>query len=111
MPNETDPVKDKPKTEKFVLRLPSGMRNKIALIARQNRRSMNSQIVCHLERLIEQETLLSKEQGIAETEGEYSTSEKPHNGKQLVSLIEHLKDNEKNAFMSLMEAVLEKRAS
>jgi len=35
--------------EKFVVRLPSGMRSQIADVARTNRRSMNSEIIARLE--------------------------------------------------------------
>ena len=55
------PTEQKPKTEKFVLRLPIGMRTKIADIAKKNRRSMNSQIIFELEELIENDRLLAKE--------------------------------------------------
>ncbi|MEE4250774.1 MAG: Arc family DNA-binding protein [Alcanivoracaceae bacterium] len=36
--------------EKFVVRLPGGMRQEIAEVARRSRRSMNSEIVARLER-------------------------------------------------------------
>ena len=39
--------------DKFVLRMPDGMRERIAGIAQQNHRSMNSEIVLHLENLID----------------------------------------------------------
>ncbi len=35
--------------EKFVVRLPSGMRNQISVVAKTNRRSMNSEIIARLE--------------------------------------------------------------
>ncbi|MEH3117098.1 MAG: Arc family DNA-binding protein [Methylorubrum populi] len=35
--------------DKFVVRLPEGMRSTIAEMAKSNRRSMNSEIVFHLE--------------------------------------------------------------
>jgi len=59
-------LEEKPKTEKFVLRLPLGMRTKIADIAKKNRRSMNSQIIFELEDLIEKELQLAKEKDRAE---------------------------------------------
>ena len=43
--------------EKFVLRLPRGMRSTIADIAKRQRRSMNAQIVYLLEQLIKQDAL------------------------------------------------------
>jgi len=39
--------------EKFVVRLPDGMRERIAEIAQKNHRSMNSEIVLHLENLVD----------------------------------------------------------
>lgn len=39
--------------DKFVLRMPDGMRERIAEIAQKNHRSMNSEIVLHLEDLID----------------------------------------------------------
>ena len=42
--------------DKFVVRLPDGMREKIASIAKTNHRSMNSEIVLHLERLVDDST-------------------------------------------------------
>lgn len=39
--------------DKFVVRLPDGMREQIAAIANTNHRSMNSEIVLHLEKLID----------------------------------------------------------
>lgn len=48
----------KPEVEKFVVRLPGGMRQSIADVARKSRRSMNSEIVARLEQsLAEQESV------------------------------------------------------
>lgn len=44
--------------EKFVVRLPEGMRERIAQIANQNHRSMNSEIVLQLETLIDNCTVI-----------------------------------------------------
>jgi uncharacterized protein YigA (DUF484 family) len=41
--------------DKFVVRLPDGMREKIADIARDNHRSMNSEIIARLDLSIEQD--------------------------------------------------------
>ena len=40
--------------EKFVIRLPKGLRNKIKHLSEQNRRSMNSEIIMVLEKLLQQ---------------------------------------------------------
>jgi plasmid stability protein len=42
--------------DKFVVRLPDGMREKIAEVARQHHRSMNSEIIARLERSMLDET-------------------------------------------------------
>ena len=34
--------------ERFIIRLPDGLRDRIARVAKQNRRSMNQEIVLHL---------------------------------------------------------------
>jgi len=46
--------------EKFVVRLPDGMRNRIAQNARANVRSMNSEIIHRLERFTELESALER---------------------------------------------------
>lgn len=46
--------------EKFVVRLPGGMRSRIADTARSNIRSMNSEIVYRLERTAELESALER---------------------------------------------------
>ncbi|MBB6288653.1 MULTISPECIES: Arc family DNA-binding protein [unclassified Pseudomonas] len=46
--------------EKFVVRLPDGMRERIALRARENTRSMNSEIVHRLETTVELEAALDR---------------------------------------------------
>lgn len=40
-------------SEKFILRLPAGMRDRIAKLAAQNGRSMNSEIIAALEKYVE----------------------------------------------------------
>ncbi|MGY2147715.1 Arc family DNA-binding protein [Pseudomonas sp. GXZC] len=46
--------------EKFVVRLPDGMRERIAVQARENTRSMNSEIVHRLESTVELEAALDR---------------------------------------------------
>lgn len=46
--------------EKFVVRLPDGMRDRIAVQARENTRSMNSEIVHRLESTVELEAALDR---------------------------------------------------
>lgn len=42
--------------DQFQLRLPSGMRGRLAELAKTNLRSMNSEIVFHLERAVQSES-------------------------------------------------------
>ena len=44
--------------DKFMLRLPDGMRDKIEALARANNRSMNSEIVLRLEKSLIRDTLI-----------------------------------------------------
>lgn len=56
-------MSNKPKRlheEKFVVRLPDGMRERIAVQARENTRSMNSEIVHRLESTVELEAALDR---------------------------------------------------
>lgn len=54
------PSPPRPRMEKFVVRLPSGMRQRIAEQARGNVRSMNSEIVHRLRNIAELEDALER---------------------------------------------------
>ena len=61
MSNESDTTKNGPSVvDKFVIRLPSGLRSKIKELSEQNRRSMNAEIIMVLEKHIQQ-SMTSKE--------------------------------------------------
>lgn len=49
--------------DKFVVRLPDGMREKVAEMARSHHRSMNSEIIARLERSLQEEGLVDMEEG------------------------------------------------
>lgn len=49
MQTERTPDLNRQEIEKFVVRLPKGMRSKIAHVSRLSRRSMNSEIIARLE--------------------------------------------------------------
>ncbi|MFJ2451400.1 Arc family DNA-binding protein [Pseudomonas protegens] len=53
-------MNDTNKRNKFVLRLPQGLRTETANKARLNHRSMNSEIVYRLQHSLDQEQLLEK---------------------------------------------------
>ncbi|MGU1195112.1 Arc family DNA-binding protein [Pseudomonas aeruginosa] len=54
--------------DKFVVRLPEGMREQIAEVARSHHRSMNSEIIARLEQSLLQEGLDSPELSLHERE-------------------------------------------
>lgn len=39
-------------SDKFMVRFPEGMRDRLAAAARENRRSMNAELIIHLERAL-----------------------------------------------------------
>ncbi|MEE4359977.1 MAG: Arc family DNA-binding protein [Pseudomonadales bacterium] len=49
---DDDSITNSKTAEKFVVRLPNGMRRRIAEVARYHRRSMNSEIVARLEQTL-----------------------------------------------------------
>lgn len=56
--------------DKFVVRLPDGMRDKIAAIAATNHRSMNSEIVMSLEKLVDEATPIATSGPLAQSPDE-----------------------------------------
>lgn len=51
--------------DKYVVRLPEGLRDRLKVVALQNRRSMNSEIVFHLERAISATAETEKDRPVA----------------------------------------------
>lgn len=51
-------MRDSREQDKFVLRLPDGLRPRIATAAQDNHRSMNSEIIYHIERSLTLELAL-----------------------------------------------------
>lgn len=49
--------------DKFVVRLPDGMREKVAEMARGHHRSMNSEIISRLEKSLQEEGFIDMEEG------------------------------------------------
>lgn len=54
---EETPVRD---FEKFMLRMPEGMRDRIAREAKANGRSMNAELIARIEKTLEDDTALAK---------------------------------------------------
>lgn len=76
--------------DKFVVRLPDGMRERIAQIAHQNHRSMNSEIVLQLEKLVDDATPVATSGPLAQSADEVRMLEAFRglsSGKQKAALI------------------------
>lgn len=55
-------MSDSREQDKFVIRLPEGLRPQIAAVARTNHRSMNGEIIVRLERSLAQDRLVADQQ-------------------------------------------------
>jgi hypothetical protein len=76
--------------DKFVVRLPDGVREKVAEIARTNHRSMNSEIVIALEKLIDDATHVPNSGPLAQSAAEIRILEafrKLSSDKKLAALV------------------------
>jgi len=62
--------------DKFVVHLPSGMRDRIAEVARNNHRSMNSEIIARMEQSLNQEEGVSLDSGLRMDSPELSIHER-----------------------------------
>jgi hypothetical protein len=95
--------------EKFVIRLPKGLRKKIKHLSEQNRRSMNSEIIMVLEQHIQQH--LMDHTNLAETSAasgggdnagrEAQGLEKPTQN-ELAKRLENLPEEKKQALLELL---------
>ncbi len=95
--------------EKFVIRLPKGLRKKIKHLSEQNRRSMNSEIIMVLEQHIHQHLMdhtdLTDTTGISGEDGnikrEAQGLEKPTQS-ELTKRLENLPEEKKQALLELL---------
>ncbi|MCK9238177.1 MAG: Arc family DNA-binding protein [Thiopseudomonas sp.] len=83
--------------DKFVVRLPSGMRDRIAEVARNNHRSMNSEIIARMEQSLNQEEGVSLENGLRMDSPELSIHER-----ELLQHFRFLAQRQQNALLSLI---------
>lgn len=88
--------------DKFVVRLPDGMRDRIAEVARNHHRSMNSEIIARLEQSLVQEGALDDELGIRLDSPELSLHER-----ELLQRFRQLSRRQQNALVSLIAQDLE----
>lgn len=83
--------------DKFVVRLPDGMRERIADVARNHHRSMNSEIIARLEQSLIQEDSLGDELNLRLDSPELSLHER-----ELLQRFRQLSRRQQNALISLI---------
>ncbi|TXH94603.1 MAG: Arc family DNA-binding protein [Pseudomonas sp.] len=83
--------------DKFVVRLPDGMRERIADVARNHHRSMNSEIISRLEQSLLQEGALNDEPNLRLDSPELSLHER-----ELLQRFRQLSRRQQNALVALI---------
>lgn len=83
--------------DKFVVRLPDGMRDRIAEVSRNHHRSMNSEIIARLEQSLFQEGALDDELSMRVDSPELSLHER-----ELLQRFRQLSRRQQNALISLI---------
>ena len=83
--------------EKFVVRLPEGMRERIAGVARNHHRSMNSEIIARLEKSLIQEGELQADPLLSLESAELSSHER-----ELLQRFRQLSRRQQNALIALI---------
>ena len=85
--------------EKFVIRLPLGLRDQIRQLSEHNRRSMNSEIIMVLENHIRQQ--LVQQMTAANSDGNYQVGARPSEA-DLGRVLESLPHEKKAALLELL---------
>lgn len=83
--------------DKFVVRLPDGMRERIADVARNHHRSMNSEIISRLEQSLFQESTLHSNPILQIDSAELSSPER-----ELLQRFRQLSRRQQNALVALI---------
>ncbi|CAD5108582.1 hypothetical protein PSEWESI4_02871 [Pseudomonas carbonaria] len=91
--------------DKFVVRLPEGMRERIADIARNHHRSMNSEIIARLEQSMLQEGALDDDLSLSHDRPELSLHER-----ELLQRFRQLSRRQQNALIALIAHDVEMNA-
>lgn len=91
------PSRSSRSADKFVVRLPEGMRARIAEVARHYHRSMNSEIIARLEKTLLAEGCLPEETATAPVHGELH----PHE-RQLLLHFRQLPQPQQSALIALL---------
>lgn len=92
--------------DKFVVRLPDGMRDRIAEVARQHHRSMNSEIIARLEQSMQQEASLGDDLAMRLDSPELTLSER-----ELLQCFRQLTRRQQNALVALIANDMEMSGS
>ena len=83
--------------DKFVVRLPDGMRDRIAEVARDQHRSMNSEIIARLESSLQQDGVLTNDDALRLDSPELS-----HHERELLQRFRLLAQRQQNALLALI---------
>lgn len=83
--------------DKFVVRLPEGMRDRIAEVARDQHRSMNSEIIARLESSLQQDGVLTQD-----TVLRLDSPELSHHERELLQRFRLLAQRQQNALLALI---------
>lgn len=86
--------------EKFVVRLPAGLRNQLKQLSDQHRRSMNSEIIMVLENHIRQQFIDQLAEGTPDAEGNFPDGVRTE--QDLGRLLEMLPREKKAALLELL---------
>lgn len=85
--------------EKFVIRLPNGLRNQIRQLSEQNRRSMNSEIIMVLENHIRHQFM--EHMAAANPDSDFVPGQR-HTEEELNRMLESLPAEKKEALLELL---------
>ncbi|TDQ40008.1 Arc family DNA-binding protein [Thiopseudomonas denitrificans] len=88
--------------DKFVVRFPDDMRDRIAEVAKHNHRSMNSEIVARLETSLKQDQVMDYNNPVALDENEITVHER-----ELLQRFRQLTQRQQNALLALIAYDLE----
>lgn len=91
--------------DKFVVRFPDDMRDRIAEVARENHRSMNSEIIARLESSLRQDNVLGRPLPASLDSNEISAHER-----ELLQRFRSLSQRQQNALIALIAMDLDNQA-
>lgn len=95
-------VTDSRTADKFVVRFPNDMRDQIAVVAKNNHRSMNSEIVARLEASLKQDQVMDYNNPVELSDKEVTAHER-----ELLQRFRQLTQRQQNALLALIAYDLE----